>query len=270
MNYITRADVDAETRPSPFCGMQALAAGLFWPEDAKVLAIWGYFDESGEHDQETGRLLNMSIGGVYAPLANWQALETEWRRVLADEGLESFHMAPFENWKRPFDFKLGDGARDTAKHERIIKALLDLMVEYIDGFYGFGAISQFGNEGSTVSDRQLLEDCARGVAKNAAVDVSRYYNEPVNLVFAEQKWISLDAWQRYIAEYDYRGERIGTVTMDRAGRVPALQCADIFAYEIGRAQRRCGPDRYPFRRLRDEAIAKGSTFSITWGPIRRR
>jgi hypothetical protein len=257
-------------RPAPFCGMQALAAGLFWPEDVKVLAIWGYFDESGEHDPDTNRLLNMSVGGVYAPLANWQALETEWRRVLADEGLESFHMAPFEGWRKQFDFRLANGDRDRRRHDRILNALLDLMIEYIDGFYGFGAVSQFDPDQQAVTDRQLLMDCARGVIKSAVLDASEYYGEPVNLVFASQNRLSLDHLQACRAEYDYRHNAIGDITMKSAASVAPLQCADIFAYEIARAQRINAPDRYPFRRLCDGAGSKGRTFSVQWGPVRRR
>jgi hypothetical protein len=111
--------LDFTTR-TPLAGINELAAGLFWREEAKVLAIWGYFDESGEHDPKTGRLVNMSIGGVYSSKGRREALEDGWRRVLAREGLKEFHMKDFEAWKPPFDFKLADGGRDKDGHNRIL------------------------------------------------------------------------------------------------------------------------------------------------------
>ncbi len=260
-----------ETRTASPVGIRALAAGLFWPEDAKVLAIWGYFDESGEHDPKTGHLLNMSIGGVYSSLDRWQSLETEWTRILAREGIDSFHMKEFESWKAPFDFKLGDGGRDLERHNRILNDLLDLMIEHIDGYYGFGAVSQFAPGQEAVTDRQLLMDCAIGVVKNAVETARLYYGgEAVNLMFARQNRISLDELQRQARDYDYRGAAIGTITVGSPNGKAPLQCADILAYEIAHAQRYGRSERYPFQRLRTEAAARGRSFSFNWGPVRQR
>jgi hypothetical protein len=48
---------------------------LSWREEAKVLAIWTYFDESEEHLDS--RCINMSIGGVYSSLDRSQTLEAD-------------------------------------------------------------------------------------------------------------------------------------------------------------------------------------------------
>src|ERR1700683_174352 len=107
--------------------------------------MWGYYDESGEYDCR-GNLLNMTIGGCFSSLDRWLKFDSEWHQVLADHGLTYFHMTDFEAWKSPFDFMLDGGRRDQAKHNRPLNALLDIMLEHVDGFYGFGAVSMFAPE----------------------------------------------------------------------------------------------------------------------------
>jgi hypothetical protein len=75
-----------------------------------------------------------------APLEKWKLFEPKCRLILAREGLESFHMADFEAWRPPFDFKLENGDRDKEKHNRLLNDLLDVMLEHIEGLYGSPAI----------------------------------------------------------------------------------------------------------------------------------
>jgi hypothetical protein len=101
------------------------------------------------------------------------------------------------------------------------------------------------------------------------VDTARlFYGEPVNLMFARQNRISLDELQRHAADYDYRGEMIGTITVGSPERYLPLQCADILAYEVSRAQRAGRDERYLMRYLIDGAKRKGGSFTISFGPIR--
>lgn len=250
--------VEATRRIAP---LAELAAGLFWRKEDKVLAIWGYFDESGEHDSKTGRPINMSIGGVYSSLNRWQTLEALWNKVLAREGVDCFHMKDFEYQRLPFDW-------DEDRRRVVLNDLLNLMTEYIDGFYGYSSACQFDpNRRDDVTDRQMLQDCARAAIKGAVFDAYQQYEEPVNLVFASQNKLSLDRLQEYRDEYDYRRRAIGDITVKSITTTAALQCADIWAYEVGRIQRRDRPERYPFRRLREAAFKRGATFSLRSAPI---
>jgi hypothetical protein len=138
--------------------------------------VWGYYDESGEYDSKT--LINMTIGGLFAPLDRWQAFDGAWQKALANEGLTYFHMADFEAWKRPFDFKLSNGERDKAKHERLLDALLDILLDQVDGLYGFGAVSMHDPNKPPLTHAALMEDCVGGAIKNAVLEVTTERERP--------------------------------------------------------------------------------------------
>jgi hypothetical protein len=233
--------------------------------------MWGYYDESGEYDAK-GNLLNMTIGGCFSALERWQALDSEWQKALAKEGLTYFHMSYFEAWSPPFDFKLPDGSRDKQKHNRILNALLGIMLSHVDGFYGFGAVSMFDPTKPPQTHERLMEDCVGGAIKNAVLDVADFYRQPLNLVFGKQGHFSEDKIRRYVDLYDYGAAagRIKTFATANPIDSPPLQCADIFAYEMARAQRAGRPERYPFQRIVDGAKARNLRLLMYWGPIRSR
>jgi hypothetical protein len=252
-------------------GFAELAAGLFWPDDATVLVMWGYYDESAEYDN-VGRPINMTIGGCFASLDSWRVFDGKWQRALADEGLAYFHMTDFEAWRPPFDFTAGAGGRDQARHHRLLNSLLDIMLEHIDGFYGFGAMSMYDPSQPSLTHELLMEDCVGGAIKNASLDIADFYQQPLNLVFGKQQHFGEGKIRQYVDFYDF-GEakgRIATISMGEPKLIRPLQAADVFAYEMAKAQRAGRPERYPFQRLVDGAKAKGLRMSINWGPIRSR
>jgi|HubBroStandDraft_4_1064222.scaffolds.fasta_scaffold100423_2 hypothetical protein len=252
-------------------GFGELAAGLFWPDDAKVLVMWGYYDESGEYDQ-TGNLLNMTVGGCFAPLDAWKTFDAQWSAALAAEGLSYFHMTDFEAWKPPFDFALPDGNRDRARHNRLLNTLLDIMLAHVDGFWGFGAVSMFDPAKPELTHELLMEDCVGGAIKNAVLEVADFYGEPLNLVFGKQKHFGEGKIRRYIEFYDFGDAkgRIKDFTMSDPKSKSPLQAADIFAYEMARAQRSGRPERYPFQRIVDGCKATNRKLIMGWGPIRSK
>ena len=233
--------------------------------------MWGYYDESGEYDFK-GTLVNITIGGLFAPLDRWQAFDGAWQKALADEGLTYFHMSDFEAWKRPFDFKLSNGERDKAKHNRLLTALLDILLDQVDGLYAFGAVSMYDPDKPPLTHAALMEDCVGGAIKNAVLDVADFYQEPLNLVFGKQKHFGESKIRRFVDFYDYGDEqgRIRSSRMAEPKDVRPLQAADILAYEMARAQRAGRPERYPFQRLIDGAKARDLRMVMTWGPIRSR
>jgi hypothetical protein len=158
--------------------------------------IWGYYDESGEYDAG-GKLLNMTIGACFAPLERWQSFDAEWLKALEDEGLTYFHMTDFEAWKPPFDFKVSDGSRDKAKHNRLLNSLLEIMLRHIDGLYGFGAVSMFDPDMPPQTHKNLMEDCIGGAI-------------PLNLVFGKQRHFPEGGIKKYADIYDW-GEAKGRI-----------------------------------------------------------
>jgi len=234
---------------------------------AKLLMIWGYYDESGEYAD--GKLVNMTIGSCMAPFENWIAFEREWREALAKEGISAFHMTDFEAWVPPFDFKFTDGGRDKEKHNRILNALLDIMLRHVDGFHGFGAVAMFDPAVPALSHERLMEDCVCGAIKHAVLDAADYYGQPINLVFGKQRHFSEIMMRKYVDLYDYGDAKgcIKSFTMMDPESVCPLQAADILAYEMSKSQRD-RRERYPYRRIMNGAMERENRISIQWGPIR--
>ena len=232
--------------------------------------MWGYYDESGEHGPD-GHPLNMTIGGCFSSLDRWQLFDAEWKEALGAEGLDYFHMTDFEAWAPPFDFKLADGSRDKEKHNRLLNSLLGIMLDRIDGFYGFGAVSMFEpNSPRILSHRRLMTDCMLGAIKNAVMDIADFYQEPLNLVFGKSTHFPETEMDKLIEFYDY-GEakgRIETCSTGEPKKIRPLQAADIFAYEMARAQRKGRPERYPFQTLVDGVKSRNLRLMMYWGPIR--
>lgn len=231
--------------------------------------MWGYYDESGEYEGGNGRLVNMTVGGCFAPLDAWLQFDPQWRKILADEGLDFFHMTDFESYVPPFDFKLANGERDKQRHNRLINSLLDLMFECVDGFYGFGAVYRPDlHPAATHAD--LMEDCVAGAIKNAVLDVADFYGDQLCLVFGNQNHCPESKIRRYVDFYDYGAAkgRIKTMSTAEMKCTTPLQAADIFAYEMARAQRPNRPERYPFQRIVDHCRAANKKMLLSWGPIR--
>jgi hypothetical protein len=86
-----------------------------------------YFDESGEHDTQTGHLKKLTLGGSIAKTETWDLLSEKWNRILKDFGIECFHMTDFEANRGQFE------GWDKTQERRValLKALLDLCCEHI-------------------------------------------------------------------------------------------------------------------------------------------
>jgi hypothetical protein len=260
--------VSAPSSPSSQqCWLDEIALGLSWRPDEVVVMVWIYYDESGEYARD-GTLTRMTVGGCIAPLEKWRAFEPEWRAVLAKEGLEFFHMADFEAWRPPFDFKLQNGDRDKEKHNRLLSGLLEVMLDRIEGLYGFAGNSVIREDDNL--HKKLLEDSISGAIKNAIVETWTFYEKPLTLVFDSQSHFPKNGIEEYIGYYDFSGGkgRVKSVIFGRARECPALQAADIIAYEMAKVQRMDRPQRYPFSKLIEGARARNLLMHLVFGPIR--
>jgi hypothetical protein len=54
-----------------------LTMGLRWKPGDTIAMIQAFFDESGEHDRRTGRLVRLTIGGLLATVEAWQRFDAE-------------------------------------------------------------------------------------------------------------------------------------------------------------------------------------------------
>jgi len=254
-------------------GISALAAGLFWDSEEIVLVmdasldeVWGYYDESGRYDR-AGNLVNMTLGGCVSVLGKWQELERAWKAVLDREGLDAFHMTDFEAWQPPFDFKLPDGSRDHERHKSLLNRLLGLMVDHVEGFHAFSAVSAVPPGAN--AHKHMLEDCVIGAISYAVQETWRTYGRPINLVFAKQTHFGRGGIEKYLWLYNFGDarDRIKGLTQSEPRDVRPLQAADILAYEMCRVQREEAPQRYPARFLIEGAKARSRPATIKWGPL---
>ena len=225
--------------------------------------VRAFYDESGEYD-ENGRLLNMTVGGCVSTLEKWKVFEVEWRRVLDNEELPSFHMAKFEGWVPPFDFKLENGERDWDRHKRVLNSLLDIVLSHVEGLYGFGAITVSIHPGK--AHGLAIEDCVSHALKHAYLEVWDNYQRPISLVFDRSNHISPDHIQRLASVWDWgdaRG-RVKDIKPGNSAETLPLQAADIFAYEVARAQRSLDRNRYPYRRMVEAAEGGRIKMAVGW------
>ena len=155
---------------------------LGWQNESLVLVIWAYYDESGEYVD--GKIINMTVAGCVSTAKKWTVFDAKWKEFLASEGLSEFHMTDFEAWVPPFNFALPDGERDKEKHKRILNGVLDLILECVEGFYAYSAVSMYYPEREQTHG-QLMDDCISVAVKGAVLDLWSDYEEPINLMFAQ-------------------------------------------------------------------------------------
>jgi hypothetical protein len=80
--------------PQHFTALSSIEErALFGGWDARdiVVMLYGFFDESGEHDQD-GTLAQLTLGGFIARWPDIQSLCQKWRAALDNCHMAEFHM----------------------------------------------------------------------------------------------------------------------------------------------------------------------------------
>jgi hypothetical protein len=243
-----------------------LAWGLGWKPDTWIAMLWHYLDESGEHGTG-GKLTRLTLGGGIASCEAWAAFSAAWDVMLAEYDLPAFHMADFQAWKRPFDFKLPDGSRDWEKHRRLMNAALDIIIAHVDELIGFIAEPEAGKN---AFDDAYETNIAKAV-KEAAID-TRHSGQPVTMVFAKHNDFKPSRIGAFFDLWDDKDGRLKFGGVADPVGLPPLQVADIVAYELSRWARTNRPEenRYPLKRLkdafRDKQKLKSGRFLLTLIP----
>ena len=224
-----------------------MAACLSWRPGDMVVMMWAYFDESGYHDKDTGHLKRLSFGGLLASCQAWEGFEADWKAILTPENIECFHMADFEKWKEPFDFKRADGTRDQERHNRILNGLLDVI--------GRRAPHAFGFTRNVSKPSKALEDTYEGCIIDTVMhlaNASAYrFNDKISIIFARHKDFASPRIEKYFRLMNYGDARLGRVGTDTPANLCQLQAADIIGYEISRMDRDGVLKRYPLQKLND-------------------
>jgi len=212
--------------------------------------LWGFFDESGEHD-DRGHLAKLTLGGCWSSFEKWEALSLEWRKVLDAFGINVFHMTDFEAYKGEFK----GWNKDKAKHERVLNSLIDIMLNYIEVYSGF--TKPIGHYSLVdIYERHLIDLFTKaGIDDDHSIVVARHPEySPTRtgeLITAIERLLGAKAI------------KVKTWSIGEPRDFCPLQAADLVAYEI-RCCMRDGelnrPMRYPLRRLQTNATGWVSGF----------
>jgi hypothetical protein len=200
--------------------------------------IWGFFDESGEHDKASGRLRRLTIGGAFASFEAWESFSIDWAALLQWAGITAFHMTDFEARKGPY------GEWSNCKRRKFLNAALEIMAAHVDQFHGFT------NTPTTVR-RPLQKSYEAGLIDTIlhAARGGAYGDEPIALVFAINPEFSLARAETHLKQISAWYENVRALQVADPVHTCPLQAADIIAYEVSRLQREDRSERYPLRRL---------------------
>jgi Protein of unknown function (DUF3800) len=215
--------------------------------------LWAYFDESGEHDRETGHLRQLTVGGWIAPRDAWMKFDDQWERALKWAEIPMFHMANFEAYRGPFS------GWTEQKHREVLNVLLKIIGENVKDGLGFTNRVIKSDLRQYFSDtyENNLVDCLMHVANRSAYT----YGDQVSVVFAKHDDYRKQRIQKIFDFMNYGDARLGTLAVSDPIKVLPLQAADILAYELQYLNRDdlSGVKRYPLRRLKE----LGCTFRIS-------
>jgi hypothetical protein len=192
-----------ELVPRERSGFAELTAGVFWKPGEMIAMLWGYFDESGEHDP-SGELLALTIGGLIAPLDAWQAFDQEWDAALAARGLREFHRRQFR----------AEG----------IDEFLKIIARRVGLALSFSAAARGST--SDAYERGLI-DCLVQVANASKA-------EKVSLMFAMHPEFPVEHIQRYfqIVNWGGGGAQLSRLMFGDPRDTPPLQAADLVAHAL--------------------------------------
>lgn len=187
--------------------------------------LWGYFDESGEHDA-TGKLMRLTVAGCVAPLEAWQQFEQEWQAVLKRNGLATFHMV--EHASRKHGLKSPYKGTTLKQRNAILKDLVSVMERRIHFFVG----AKIRHDQTETKSKNTY---AAGIVKmitQACLASRLYRNEDVALVFAAHPEVAEEAMWRYGRQIQIAIPNLNSMTVKKSADCAQLQAADLFAYEF--------------------------------------
>jgi len=207
----------------------------------------GYFDESGEHDNQTGSTVRLTLAGCLAKPETWEEFSAEWSGVLKAEDLRMFHMVDFESRRNEFK----DWQRP--RRERVLNALLDIMVRHIRIYAAFTNTSKPGR-------KRLRRVYQKGVLD--AIFQATNFAEGVSLIFARQDELSLESLKKDYGSFGPFRRKLQACDVGEPLSTYPLQAADLFAYEAMKWAKHGSSrqTRYPLQRLR----GNGEMMIISW------
>jgi hypothetical protein len=212
--------------------------------------LLGYFDESG-HSAGTDFF---AIAAFVAHRADWTRFNRLWREALHDAGAPYLHMREFAQFRGAF--AAWPEGRRRALLAGCITAINSVPAIAVGAALSTASFAALPEEAQSVL-RDPFFCCFQEVVRGVAV--AACFTPPgnrVSMVFSRQDEFRSSAqqlWQVMYETIDVR-HRMGTLRFEDMREVPALQAADLLAYELRhyyhlRSARPTSAPRWPFVQL---------------------
>ncbi len=211
--------------------------------------LYAYFDAGGTHSESP----TLSVAGYVWSFENWKRANRRWQRFLSDNGLEFFHMTDFEAYEGPYK-------RWTPKrHLAVIKRLIKIITETASLGVAVGIASEHHANvlaqapPDTILSTAYLQASAACMATVARWIRDQRLSESVSYIFEsgdEKQSILRRCVMAACESPTYRQNlRVRSLHFEDKRTTPALQAADILAYEYAKeAPRRLGLASRPQRK----------------------
>lgn len=261
------------------------------PEGRLIMNLSGYFDASGTHKGAAA----LSVAGFLGPADEWGMFTYLWSKAMQEWGLDFFHMAPFESRQREYkdwtnkqrqdrlNYLLDLIAKHTVASSGITIPLSDYNAIFREDEIPPGPNREWLAPGVAAPGAQRPGDvhhepdykpgairrksggpyglAASVLFRDVADKVKQYPNDVfVNYTFEagdEGAGQVVRIFQDNYRDDNTRRElRLDSIHLEDKRKFPALQAADILAYELAKhLPKQLGQDarqpRYPIKRLRE-------------------
>ncbi len=202
--------------------------------------LLAYFDESGEHNRDSGNLSRLTVGGLLTTLENWQRISAEWNKVLETKSVTTFHMTDFEAYEGEFH------GWSKGRHERLVERLLTILIKEPITIIGVSMVA----DGTRKRFRRTYAKCVVQAINGACMSGRlNYGQQPLSLVFAKTNDFSYRRIAAWCDKISLALPSLTSCTGTDPESCPPLQAADLVAYELARLERGQNRYRYPFHRM---------------------
>ena len=188
--------------------LNELGTILGWQSGAFVWMLYGFFDESGQHDAG-GHLIRLTIGGALASFDTWQAFEKDWTRILANHNLAMFH------------------ATDNSRNEALMQDAYRTIDKY--PMWMFGTTHTGQNEGNVF--KEAYGNCVVDLLKMAHRQTVSEHEE-FQLVFAEHQDFRIARIAAYCERMQELLPKLNGWSSSRPRNCCPLQLSDLIAYAV--------------------------------------
>ena len=209
-----------------------------------------YADETG-HSKDPNKEV-VGIGALLASSEKWAIFDTEWKRVLRENGAtEPFHMMEFSAFKGQFSLS----AWDEPKRRKLLGELMSV-IEMADAVpIGAVVFIKDFNSLSEAQQQQLVDPyfvAFQFVTYNLgmAAGLLNFPPIPAKMIYARQREYSgraRELWRVFKAANPLVGLSMGSYEEGEPLHHAPLQAADLWAYELGRHFQYVLPQGKPWR-----------------------